>query len=135
MLLEEYQMGDELNNTIKQLTDLLNQETLPDNLKGILSLLGSQSNKQDSPPKANEGKDVKHNSIESSDPASNGEKFDTIMRVMSSMNSANDPRINLLSALKPFMNKRRQKNINNCINIVRISKLATLLDDNNKGEL
>jgi hypothetical protein len=128
-------MGDELNSTIKQITDLLNQETLPDNLKGILSLLGGQSNKQDSPPKANEGKDVKHNNIESSDPASNGEKFDTIMRVMNSMNSANDPRINLLSALKPFMNKRRQKNINNCINIVRISKLATILDDNNKGDL
>ncbi|HHW30755.1 MAG TPA: hypothetical protein GXX20_03640 [Clostridiaceae bacterium] len=127
-------MSDELNNKIKQLTELLSQENLPENLMGILSLLGGQSGKEDSSPKANEQKEKnqeKHEKQNSSHHPDNTEMLNSLMRTINA-NMANDPRINLLSALKPFMSKRRQKNINNCINIIRMSKLANILDNSNK---
>ena len=127
-------MSDDFSNKIKQLTEMLSQENLPDNLKGIISLLGGQSGKEDSPPKADERKDIKQERPENSELSDNTEMFNKAMRVMNNMNLANDPRISLLSALKPFMNKRRQGNISNCINIIRMSKLASILDDNNKGD-
>jgi hypothetical protein len=122
-------MSDDLNNKIKQLADLLSQENLPENLAGILSLLGGQSGEKDSPPKANEPKEKQQEKHKISGPLENKEMLDKVMRFMNNANSVNDPRITLLTALKPFMNKRRQNNINNCINIIKMSRLVSILDD------
>lgn len=126
-------MSDDLGKKIKQITDMLSQEDIPDNLKGIFSLLGGQSASEDTTPKAKEQKDTKPEKPESSEGADNAEMLSKVMRVMNNMNLENDPRVSLLSALKPFLNNRRQSNINNCINIIRMSKLAGIVDDNNKG--
>lgn len=62
----------------------------------------------------------------------NSDIINTARKAMSRINSANDPRINLLQAIKPFMNNKRQGKISNCIQILQLAGLSRLLNDNEK---
>lgn len=59
----------------------------------------------------------------------NPEMLNTAMKAVNRIKSANDPRINLLNAIKPFMNTRRQKKIRNCIQLLQLAGISRLLDD------
>lgn len=60
------------------------------------------------------------------------EMLNTAMKAMNRIKSVNDPRINLLQAIKPFMNTRRQKKIRNCIQLLQLAGISRLLDDHEK---
>ncbi len=70
----------------------------------------------------------------SSDPEStvNPEIINTALQAMNRISSANDPRINLLHAIEPFMNTRRQRKIGNCIQLLQLAGLSRLLNDREK---
>ncbi|MGB3989198.1 MAG: hypothetical protein WBL32_01520, partial [Acetivibrionales bacterium] len=69
----------------------------------------------------------------SEDPQSiNRDVLATARNALSKLNSSNDPRINLLNAIKPFMNNRRQKKIGNCIQLLQIASLSRLLNEQEK---
>lgn len=88
-------MSDDLNNKIKQLTDLLSQESMPDNLKSLFSLLTSSMGKNETSQKTEEIPALK----EPREEAQNKGEFDTtemvrkIKTVMDRMNTKNDPRV------------------------------------------
>lgn len=126
-------MSDDMNKKIKQITDLLGQEKLPDNLMGLLSLLASSGGKEEAPPKAPEPPVMKEERQERSELEDNMEMFRKVKKVMDKLGNPNDPRINLLFAIKPFLNNRRQKKLSNCINILRMSSLARFVEDQDKG--
>lgn len=46
-----------------------------------------------------------------------------------STSPVNDPRINLLQAIKPFMNNRRQKKIGSCIQLLQVASLSRLFNE------
>ena len=48
-------------------------------------------------------------------------------RIMSQLNSNDDPRINLLNSLKPYMGKNRSAKMEQAIKIIQISKMASVL--------
>jgi hypothetical protein len=127
-------MSDDLNNKIKQLTDLLSQESMPDNLKSLFSLLTSSMGKNETSQKTEEIPALK----EPREEAQNKGEFDTtemvrkIKTVMDRMNTKNDPRVNLLSAIRPYMNTNRQKTLDNCIKVLQVSSLAKLMDETEK---
>lgn len=129
-------MSDDLNKKIKQITDMLSQENLPDNLKGLLSMLGGQGSGS-SENISQTDKPLKHTEEEreSSELADNIEMARKIAGILERLKSQNDPRINLLTALRPFMGSRRQKRINNCINILRMSSLTRVIEEHDKGLL
>lgn len=64
--------------------------------------------------------------------AINPETINTALKAMDRIKSTNDPRINLLHAIEPFMNARRQQKIGNCIQLLQLSGLSRLLNDREK---
>jgi hypothetical protein len=64
----------------------------------------------------------------------NPEIVNMAVKAMDRIKSANDPRVNLLQAIKPFMNTRRQKKIGNCIQLLQLTSISKLLNDReNRG--
>ena len=133
-------MSEDLNKKIKQLADLLGQENMQDNIKGLLSLLASKSNgtDTDSPLKESTSRESgksKEDKPVRSDMEDNIDMLRKARVIMNRMNNINDPRINLLMAIKPFLNNRRQKKLAGCLNIIRLSTLSRLMEDNEDGAL
>ena len=122
-------MSDDLNKKIKQITDILGQENLPDNVKGLLSLLaGSGGKSENNNTEAVVQKEERTDKTELED---NIDMLRRIKKVMDRVNSHNDPRVNLLNAIKPFLNSKRQKSLNNCVKLLRVSGLTKYFDDLN----
>lgn len=125
-------MSDDLGKKIKQITDLLGQDTVADGVKSLLSMLGST--KDDVP--AQSEKQVELLPTGSDDAGSSRvEQDDTInmvrkvKKVMDNISHGNDPRVNLLNALRPYLNKNRQKKLNSCVKLLSITSLSKLIDD------
>lgn len=131
---------DDLGKKIQQIADLLGQENMPDNVKGLLSVLsGSFSDKNDSKEKAPEIAQRKNDMpddglAENPSAQASGSSSDTnelLMRakkMMDKLGTGNDPRVNLLHAIKPFMNGKRQQKIGNCIKILQLASMTKLID-------
>lgn len=52
-----------------------------------------------------------------------------IQSVLSEISGGNDPRINLLSALKPYMNSTRSEYVDRAIKIMKITKMTSIFKD------
>lgn len=131
-------MSDDLNKKIKQITDILGQETIPDNLKGLLNMLASSASKDNPAPsrehaeKDEEVRLLKENNQPKNETEENMEMFRKIKKVMDKVSTNNDPRVNLLAAVKPFLNSTRQKKLNNCIKLLHMASMTRFLDEIDK---
>lgn len=126
-------MSDDLNKKIKQIADILGQDSMPDNLKGLLSLLGSSGNKEELSPRADETIPVKEEKASRSELEENLELVRKMKKVMDKLNTKNDPRVNLLSAIRPFLNNTRQKRLNDCIKLLQVTSLKSFMDESEKS--
>lgn len=126
-------MSDDLNKKIMQIADLLGKESMPDNVKGLLGLLASSMGSGESAPKSSETPAVKTERSEKNEFDDNLEMIRKVKKVMEKVNTRNDPRINLLNAIKPFLNNKRQKRLGNCIKILYMSNLAGYIDEHDKS--
>ncbi len=128
-------MSDDLDKKIQQIAEMLGQDKVPDNLKSLVSLLaGSLNGKEGSAPKpaeAEEEKPVEEKAVQSGNDE-NTEMMRRVKKLMDGVNTGNDPRINLLQAIKPFMNIKRQKKIGNAIQLLQMTGLARLMNNNDK---
>jgi len=125
-------MSDDLNKKIKQITDVLGQDSLPDNLKGLLNMLVSSGSQDDSGQKETQTPSQKEEKPLKNDMEENMEMFRKVKKVMDRMNSNNDPRVNLLNAIKPFLNNSRQKKVSNCIKLLYMTNISKLMDETDK---
>ncbi len=140
-------MSDDLGKKVQQIAQMLGQDNVPDNIKELVSLIAASLNKGDSSPSSPEGDsslptlpDVlpddggtsPNKEVSDSAPALNSEALDNAKDTLRHLNSANDPRINLLNAIKPFMNNKRQKKIGNCIQLLQIAGLSRMLNEKEK---
>jgi len=125
-------MSDDLDKKIKQIADVLGQGDMPDNLKGLLSVL-ADSMSGEKPSQKGEADKQKDRGESKNELAENMDMIRKVTTIMNKMSSVNDPRINLLQAIKPFLNSRRQGKLNNCVNILRMSSMVKLLDEGEKG--
>ncbi len=62
---------------------------------------------------------------------SNPETLSKISKMMQLMNSDDDPRINLLSAIKPFLSPRRIKGADQAMQLLKLSKISGLFEEFN----
>jgi hypothetical protein len=152
-------MSDDLNKKVQQIAQLLGHDNVPDNVRELVSLLSSSLEKIDgrdgdsSPKVDSSAASAASMQFDSSkepvaeqpstaqpvfeDPtAANRDVLDSARKALNRLNTSNDPRINLLNAIKPFMNTRRQKKIGNCIQLLQIASLSRLLNEqeNRRGE-
>lgn len=127
-------MSDDMNKKIQQIAQLLGQETMPDNVKSLLSVLaGSLEKKEEETTTVKvEEEQVPDEKPVRVETGNDSDMESRVKKLAGSMGAGNDPRINLLHAIKPFMNNKRQKKIGNCIQLLQMSSLARLLDNQDK---
>lgn len=121
-------MSDDLNKKIKQITDILGQESMPDNIKGLLSLFASSAGKEEPEPKT-EVPAVKEDRTNRSEMEDSMDMVRKIKGIMDRVNFQNDPSINLLNSVKPFLNNKRQRKLDNCIKLLQMSRLTKIIDE------
>lgn len=101
------------NNLIEQLSEMLKNDNIPDDIKNIFNSLNNSSN--------NSNKNENNSNDSSLDI-----DMDTLLKMkqlLSSMNSnKDDPRTNLLISLKPYLKESRQKKVDQYIKLFGISK-------------
>lgn len=123
-------MSEDVGKKIKQITELLGQESMPDNVRSLLTMLASSAPKADTPPRQDDRTFSKEETSERNGLDDNLEMLRKVKKIMEHMNTNNnDPRINLLTAISPFLSGGRQKKIGNCIKLLRMSSLARLMEE------
>lgn len=148
-------MNDDFNKKLKQITEMLGgNEKASENLSSLLSLLTNSNGKDQSttassntePQKvktesnlkteANVGTvdsspklKIKDEEISKNNFQDSAEMLRTVKTVMDTMQNMNDPRINLLTAIRPFLSSNRQKKVGNCIRLFQMTQLTKFMTD------
>ncbi len=127
-------MSDEMGDKLKQITDMLGQNSntnIPDNVKGLLNMLMSNnSTKEESP-----SDDTEQRSSSSGEdaPKADTDEFSDMARkmkkAMKMLNPSSDPKINLLNAINPYLNKKRQRKLQTCMKLIKMGSLTKLFDE------
>jgi hypothetical protein len=126
-------MSDEMGDKFKQIAEMLGQNSntnIPDNVKGLLNMLMSNSSTKEEGPEDDT----------TQKPSTNGEssrvetdEVNDISRKMKKavnmLNAPNDPKVNLLNAIKPYLNKNRQRKLQTCLKLIKMGSLTKLFDD------
>lgn len=127
-------MSDEMEGKFKQIAEMLGQNSnanIPDSVKGILNMLSnSNSTKEESPPEADSSE--KHKTREESSKSDNddvAEMTRKMKKAMNMLNPPNDPKVNLLNAIRPYLNKNRQRKLQTCMKLMKLGGLTKILDD------
>ena len=63
--------------------------------------------------------------------------LNTIMKmksIMENMNSKNDPRANLLYSLKPYLRDSKKEKLDQYVNMLNVSKIAEIMNQNNNKD-
>jgi hypothetical protein len=126
-------MSEDLNKKVQQIAQILGQDDLPDNVKELVALIASSIGRKEDNVKQSGAQETDGKEPPPPEPASVSADFlDNARRALDRFNAANDPRINLLLAIKPFMNKRRQAKIGNCIQLLKVAGLSRMLGEHEK---
>lgn len=133
---------DELNMKFKQIAQMLGKENVnvPDNLGNILSMLANSSSKEQTPQKPEEqtpiqpqNRVINEDSKAKNNLEDNMEMMRKVKTIMDSMRSVNDPRVNLLTAISPFLNNSRQKKIGNCVKLFQMTQVTRMMTEMEKN--
>jgi len=100
----------------------------------------ANSSSKDNPPQRSEEQPAPQNDIKTKKEETsaqnnmddNVEMMRKIKTIMDSMRNINDPRINLLTAIRPFLNSSRQKKISNCIKLFQMTQVTRMLTEMEK---
>lgn len=137
-------MADEINDKMEQFKELLNNENMAENIKMLMNMLSSNNQKpnvenqktpqhdEKSPTAAKEMPAV---SNKNSNISMDMEKMETMMKikkVYDRINDTNDPGVNLLMALKPFLNEKRKAKLDNAVKLVGFSKIPSIIRELDK---
>lgn len=136
-------MSEDLSKKLEAIADILNKDGVSENIANILSSLLASGGASDSASSSSSGGSAPKAAPQANDSPSSPqskpqnaqdtfEMFRKLSKLIDKTIPANDPRINLLNSLKPFVSNKRQQKINNCINILRMSSITRLLEENPK---
>jgi hypothetical protein len=157
-------MSEDMGDKIKQIADMLGQNSntnIPDNVKGLLSMLmsGNESKEENSSDEASQKEESEDKSSRSSSSHKSNTKDEAseskhtnksgtndtnsddtaemarkIKRAANMLNTANDPKINLLNALRPYLNKTRQRKLQTCMKLIKMGSLSKLFDESEERQ-
>lgn len=131
-------MDEELTGKIKEIGGLLGIQDIPDNIGDVLgAFLGSNN--------SSEKKSTENEVEENKSLPSLPEKKETedllqgldpimLMNLLSRVKSiqeknANDEKVRLLKALRPFLSGDRRKKVDNCVSLLALKEFAPLLSN------
>ncbi len=126
-------MSDDLGNKVQQILQMLGQENAPDNLKELVTLLANSLGKKETEVQQTvpSETDILEKTA-NTDSAINPDMLNNTRKAIDRLSKGSDPRINLLHAIKPFMNSKRQEKIGNCIQLLQVAGLSRILNDQEK---
>lgn len=114
-------MSEDISEKLQQLKEMLNNNQLPDNLKNVMSLMSN------SPQQSSSSENSQNNSFTNN---SSPEILITkVKRIIDKKKQDNDPRMNLLSSLRPYLSQKRQERVDSCIKFMDIAFLSKILKD------
>ncbi len=115
----------EMSDMIKNISKMINDGNIPDDIKNIVNNLKSDGSSNNS----------SSNSSSTSNSTSSAPNidFDTIFKMKSifeKMNSTEDPRANLLRSLKPYLKESRKSKVDQYIQLFNMTKVMDILKPN-----
>lgn len=133
-------MANDMSNAIDMLKDMLNSPDAGEKIGSILSALGGGSDENENPEAALPDLSSIASMLTSTGDKKKAEKspdltdlpIANIMKIATAyqkLSKEDDPRINLLSALRPYMRHGRQNSVDTAIKLLGLLKLAPLLGD------
>ncbi|MDK2801050.1 MAG: hypothetical protein PWP27_2497 [Clostridiales bacterium] len=136
-------MDDDFDKKMEQVKKLLEDEKMAENLKMLMGMFANNMKGDTKQPPSQMNSEA--NQRNAHEPAqempsfgtppsklSMDDKMDAIMKIKKmydKITSADDPRINLLLALKPYLNTKRQNKLDTAIKVVHLSKLTTIMSE------
>ncbi|WP_094551012.1 hypothetical protein [Petroclostridium xylanilyticum] len=137
-------MADDFSKKMEQFKSLLENENMAENIKMFMNMLANSSqndNKNpsgDSSTENNYGKTPVKEMPPLGAPASKVSMDDTmdtiikIKRIYDRVTSTDDPRINLLLALKPYLNPKRKAKLDTAVKVVNLTRLSSVFNEIDK---
>ena len=135
-------MADDFDQKLEQVKDFLNNEDMAENIKALMSMLSSNNNSTKA------AKEKQHETItrdipkttvpmQEKSPAYQKNQslpieMDTmikIKKVYDKINDPNDPGVNLLMALKPYLNEKRKERLDSAVKMMSLSKLPAVIQE------
>jgi hypothetical protein len=110
---------NDLANMMKNVSQMINDGNIPDELKNMLNNFKSSSNSSNNNSSTDNTSQFDTSSID----------FNTILKMKSifdKMNSSDDPRANLLRSLKPYLKESRKSKIDQYIQLLNMSKVLEI---------
>ena len=119
-------MSEDMSDLIKKMSDMINNNEIPDNIKNILGNLSNGQNSGTSSPNSTEDNSKKDNdSVPNID-------INTMLKIKSIIDSMNkqqnDPRPNLLKSLKPYLKTSRKEKVDQYIKLFSMGKAFEILN-------
>ncbi len=112
-------MSDNMSNLMNQISNMLNSNEIPDDIKKMMSNL-SKSQKDSSTSNTASPNEISNSSQA---PDLDIETIMKIKKIMDSMKETkNDPRANLLRSLKPYLKDSRKEKVEQYIQFLGIEK-------------
>jgi hypothetical protein len=116
----------ELNDKIKQISELLKRDDLPEGLLDIISSISEQKNQSSMPTPTNNAETLLPESEASAvEPETHLKLRNIINKVRG---QSKDPRVSLLRSVKQFVGSSRQDSIDKCIKFLSFIELSQLID-------
>jgi len=126
-------VSEDLSKAIKQIGEMLSQDKGRDSLMALLSLLGSSGSKEgdikESKKEERKEEEEKTEIFRAKDSSQdNTEMIRQLTNIMDKLNTRHDPRVRLLTSLKPFLSHNRQKKLSNCIMLLQLTSIVRTMD-------
>lgn len=119
-------MSEDMSDIIKKMSDMINNNEIPDNIKDILGNISSSQISGVSSINKNEEDSKEKNASTSNIDISTMLKIKSIIDSMN--NSQNDPRANLLNSLKPYLKNSRKERVDQYIKLFNMGKAFEILN-------
>jgi len=114
---------EDMSSLLKQFSTMMNNNTLPDNVKDVLHHFQSSSETGTSSNASNENSAEENSNNSSTMPNIDIEMLLKLKSIIDKVNTKNDPRTNLLLSLKPYLNDTRKGKLEQYMQFLNLSKV------------
>jgi hypothetical protein len=135
-------MPDNFEEKLDQIKNMLQDEKIANKLSSFLDSLNDSNNNTSSKEFDTEFDEDElinstppppiQNSSFNQSMSNNIDTLNRITKIYNTINDTNTPSVNLLMAIKPFLNSRRQGHLDNAARVLNFSKLPNMVKDIDK---
>jgi len=123
-------MEDNLNKTMDLFKDMMKDERAAETLKMLVNFLNTKKETESDLQKSNDIREESHDETYSSSVKEiNHDTIIKIKKIYDQISHTEDPLVNLLKALKPYLSPKRLSRVDSAIKVVHLSKLSAIINE------